>query len=1005
MTSGIDHAIFHGFGKNSNEFPEWMQDKVTISIGRNSKDKNWRTQEFTFFEFLAGNLVHEVGTKDGLSFLQGCLAEDRIQRLKKAMVEMNFISLDIDNGFPIDKMIERIKENDLFALVYTSNSHGNTEENILLKTIKMKLKLDKDENDIDADDVRKYLLEEKKYHPGVLDKFEVSLESTRYGRVAVVSHSPMDKYRAVFPLYEPFLPGEVAGSQDEGFAIWAKKYAGVAQQLKIEFDASCTDVSRLFYRGRHKEDAPFESHLINGELLDLMSIKDGNPSGYIKMTGNEWLDQEAMSSGGDEEGDYFDYDFHDKRVEGFLKKHGKNFLAYEFWETYGVKHSEEKAGKGTFECTFIGGHSDPNDKTGFCVADAGEQYDTAFIHCMHTSCKGYKYSMHLDSFLHDEGIEFDELMEFVPGLDGSGSANSLSDLLDEETEIEDSGLYTEKIGNLNVSKDEFDNLSEDYQDFLSLISDMPEKKEAALIDAIKRLIGLELSSAMNDLHVSQISDNSGFGKRTVAKQVKDVIKQLAEEEFGTADKRYDKEVKQNLRIMNERHAMVTMNGRTIIMYDKAYRRDPAKNSITTMVPYDFNIRHRNKMLDVFDVAQGNTIQKNAADVWLDWADRREYSSLVFDPSGGNIMKDDVDGLGKTYNLWNGFAVEEKEDGNCDMLLDHIYENMCHSNDVWYDFFMSWFAHIIQVPEGIPGCAIVIHGDKGCGKSIVMEEIFANILLHPYGMKTADMKTVFGHFNARVENKLLVVMTEAFWGGDRTVEANLKDAITSNSFTLKLKGVDDMEIPNYRRFACTANAGFVVPATKDERRFFVLKCLSTLCGNPEHFGALMDQMLNEDGYGKLMHILTNWPEPKEGWKAYFFKPPVTPWLHEQISQNKPHWEKWLDDALYQGEALPSSQYADDLDEIVFSEDEETLVPHSVMHAWWKHNTRSNPHTSFIKECKKYMNQTFEDVVTSRRRVASYANPIWCYVFPPLSEMRVNHPSIFAETWLDDEQEVA
>ena len=79
----------------------------------------------------------------------------------------------------------------------------------------------------------------------------------------------------------------------------------------------------------------------------------------------------------------------------------------------------------------------------------------------------------------------------------------------------------------------------------------------------------------------------------------------------------------------------------------------------------------------------------------------------------------------------------------------------------------------------------------------------------------------GNFNAHLETAIVVFADEAFWAGDKQGEGTLKTLITGNAIRIERKGIDLKSSPNHIHLIMASNADWVVPASADERRYFVL----------------------------------------------------------------------------------------------------------------------------------------------------------------------------------------
>ena len=231
--------------------------------------------------------------------------------------------------------------------------------------------------------------------------------------------------------------------------------------------------------------------------------------------------------------------------------------------------------------------------------------------------------------------------------------------------------------------------------------------------------------------------------------------------------------------------------------------------------------------------------------WLSHSARREYRSVVFDPTAGPGA--DVD---DRYNLFHGWAVEPIE-GDCDLFLDFIHEVICNHDAELYQWLIKWCAHIFQQSGSKPGTAPVFQGGQGIGKNTFMDTIGA--LLGRHYVEVDSLERLFGRFNFGTADKLLVVANEALWGGDKRMLGQLKSFVTEPFQTFEQKGVDSITMPSYTRLMLASNERHPVHIDPDDRRFVFFEV------NPEHardegYFKAIRQWRDEDGLAHLLHHL-------------------------------------------------------------------------------------------------------------------------------------------------------
>lgn len=275
--------------------------------------------------------------------------------------------------------------------------------------------------------------------------------------------------------------------------------------------------------------------------------------------------------------------------------------------------------------------------------------------------------------------------------------------------------------------------------------------------------------------------------------------------------------------------------------------------------------------------------RKLANAWLESPMRRSYTGIEFAPTTSTADK---------YNLWQGHPINPIH-GDCSLYLDHIRNIICGGNDEYAHYFIAWLANLIRNPEEKPGTAIVIRGKQGTGKSFVFKH-FGYLLGKHY--KVADSaRYISGNFNSHLHDCLLLHLEEAFFAGDKKLEATLKEMITGDRILMEYKGKEPVQAKNYTRVVITTNSTWVIPAGLEERRFFVLDALDNEMQNKTYFTAMAEQ-LKKGGYEALMYYLLNYRYQESDLRDV----PKTEALLEQKLQSLNHEQQWWLEVLQKGE---------------------------------------------------------------------------------------------------------
>ncbi len=271
-------------------------------------------------------------------------------------------------------------------------------------------------------------------------------------------------------------------------------------------------------------------------------------------------------------------------------------------------------------------------------------------------------------------------------------------------------------------------------------------------------------------------------------------------------------------------------------------------------------------------------------LWMQHKARRQYpNGIVFAPNKV------VEGA---YNHWQGFSVQPDGTKSCRLFLKHLFEIFCAGNEEHYLYILGWLAHMIQKPEEKPGVAIIAKGKKRIGKDTVFE--YVGGLFFNHYITVGNQEQLTGKFNGHQERCLLVHMQEGFWAGDKRQEGALKYLITSNDVMIEPKGMNAFPIKSVLRLFMSSNERWVIPATEDEGRFFVVNVSDRRRNDHKYFAALRHEMTH-GGREALLDFLMNYD--LTGFQVRDV--PNTDALAEQKIEGLKNVERWWHGVLQHG----------------------------------------------------------------------------------------------------------
>ncbi|THV29940.1 hypothetical protein, partial [Rhizobium rosettiformans] len=415
-----------------------------ISIGRNQEERDWKTRDFTLVEFLEKLFDHkESKKKNGACFMQGALVPGVKQRTIPNVHNLNFMVLDIDSGQPMEEVRQTLIDQNLFAVLYTTYSHGTTETKIKKGELMQKLKLEAGE-DLTTQHIRFYLLHHKRYDKRIVDTCEfLKEEHVEGGNMVFVTHAPMQKYRVVLPLSESFVLAKQAGGDErKAREKWKRLYVGVAHQIGATYDRSCTDISRLFFWPTHKPGGSFRVEVVIGDNLDLSTVQELDPK--------ELENSNPFTEAGLDDGDEFPIET--PWLKTWMRGKYVHFAAGEFFSNYLDERGRPGGGKVTTECPFDDGHTEAGlstDQGFFCVD--GDSDEKSFVaHCQHNSCAEYRKLNFVDRVIQMFNLTEEDLDQFVP--EGIDLVDDVAQDQEEEDTVDPSTLTGEELIQYHVDR-------------------------------------------------------------------------------------------------------------------------------------------------------------------------------------------------------------------------------------------------------------------------------------------------------------------------------------------------------------------------------------------------------------------------------------------------------------------------------------------------------------------------------------------------------------------------
>jgi len=426
VTKSNDAELIGDF--TTKQVNELLDRPFDVMVGQSSKQKRgtWLQWSPTLSDLIDRKLSHhEVSkNKDGHALVfakartTGETLAPRDQKVEWPMCgraqndieAITFAGFDVDRGDKLADSLELLRDLVFFAIAYTTHSHGKTKSELRYSAAI--------EATWECDEACLETLGSEFKNPK-LEQFE-ALDETGYGSI-VVSHDPIDKFRVLFPLKEPFslYPDDQVLNEQRKLE-WQVRLLGFAQNvLRLNIDPTGCDVNRLFFTPRHKpKDKNWYLGIFAGQALSIEDMPfDGVPPVRRRgrgRRGHRFYDERAATPKTQSTtrpilSDGFD-------LIDWKRDWGPSFLVREFFEhnQWDFGQDNPRIGAARVLCPNDHAHSTQGDRNGCWIKD-GNGSTPFVIYCHHATCSGLG-SLELLSVLEDElplPDEFDTFSELL----------------------------------------------------------------------------------------------------------------------------------------------------------------------------------------------------------------------------------------------------------------------------------------------------------------------------------------------------------------------------------------------------------------------------------------------------------------------------------------------------------------------------------------------------------------------------------------------------------------
>ncbi len=297
-----------------------------------------------------------------------------------------------------------------------------------------------------------------------------------------------------------------------------------------------------------------------------------------------------------------------------------------------------------------------------------------------------------------------------------------------------------------------------------------------------------------------------------------------------ANRTIAEEAMPDLKEMNTRYAFVHDYGGKPAIKSLVYSPLHTKKVVSFMAVESIYTIYMNRIAKVTKMAKNGGIPLGKW--WMAQEHRKEYVAVTFEPNKEPGEYDVIDEYklkrakaGETkldihvtyFNAWEGLAIEPLK-GSWKKMRKHIYVVLCNKDKKKFKYVIKWLAWTVQNPGERAEVAIIFKGKKGVGKGIILQAMVD--IFGAHGMTISNREHLTGKHNQHLATCSFLYADEAYYPGDKEVEGILKNLITEKTIATEPKFKEVQINRNCLHIAMATNADWIIPASEDERRYFI-----------------------------------------------------------------------------------------------------------------------------------------------------------------------------------------
>lgn len=200
------------------------------------------------------------------------------------------------------------------------------------------------------------------------------------------------------------------------------------------------------------------------------------------------------------------------------------------------------------------------------------------------------------------------------------------------------------------------------------------------------------------------------------------------------------------------------------------------------------------------------------------------------------------------NMFKGLPLKPTNGNGWKAWYLHLLK-LCSGDENAAKWVVCWFAYQLQHLGSKMRTALVIHGDEGAGKNVLVDAF--QRILGIYGIQIGQAQ-IESQFNGWASCKLFIVANEVISRRERRhIKGKLQQLITEPFVSINQKSMPERIESNFANFVFLSNEDVPIDTNKDDRRFMVIKVEKTPDMDDQYFSELRSSIVDSDLMGYLL----------------------------------------------------------------------------------------------------------------------------------------------------------